>query len=217
VPSSERSPSFVSLQAQSCSLTSLRLPQMPQRDDATPTDSSCQAATSGSTPAVISVALRRRGGTRQPQRLGNPFAITKPLQIDKSAPVARHCPSTAKRPSRGYLEPAQLGNRRAAKHLAYATLTPAELEEVGAEEGAEAVAESGGHALEVGGAWDVVDDIPEDAAAAIVLLEHQWLIPLRDRIIDEGGIPTGETWVHPTDLVAIGVEAADEAEVPAAR
>lgn len=87
----------------------------------------------------------------------------------------------------------------------------------GAEEGAVAVAESGGHALEVGGAWDVVGDIPEDTAAAIVLLEHQWLIPLRDRIIDEGGIPIGDTWVHPTDLVAIGLRAADEAEVPAAR
>ena len=89
--------------------------------------------------------------------------------------------------------------------------------EAGAEEGAAAVAETGGHALEVGEAWDVLDDIPEDTAAAIVLLEHQWAIPLRDRIIDEGGIPIGDTWVHPTDLVAIGLQAADEGEVAAAR
>ncbi|HEY6605918.1 MAG TPA: hypothetical protein VIZ44_06195, partial [Gaiellaceae bacterium] len=88
--------------------------------------------------------------------------------------------------------------------------------EAGAEEGATAVAETGGHALEVGEAWDVLDDIPEDTAAAILLLEHQWLIPLRDRIVDEGGIPIGDTWVHPTDLVAIGLQAAEEAPLPAA-
>ena len=87
----------------------------------------------------------------------------------------------------------------------------------GAEEGAAAVADSGGHALEVGEAWDVLDDIREDTAAAILLLEHTWLIPLRDRIVDEGGIPLGDTWVHPTDLVAIGLQAADESEVAAVR
>ena len=88
--------------------------------------------------------------------------------------------------------------------------------EAGAEEGAAALAETGGHALEVGEAWEVLDDIPEDTAAAIVLLEHRWAIPLRDRIIDEGGIPIGDSWVHPTDLIAIGLQAAEEAE-PSAR
>ena len=35
--------------------------------------------------------------------------------------------------------------------------------------------------------------------------------------LSEGGIPIGDTWVHPTDLVAIGLQAADEADVAAAR
>ena len=89
--------------------------------------------------------------------------------------------------------------------------------EAGAEEGAAAVAETGGHVLEVGEAWDVLDDIPEDTAAAVVLLEHRWAIPLRERIIHEGGIPIGDSWVHPTELVAIGLQAAEEAEMQAAR
>ena len=89
--------------------------------------------------------------------------------------------------------------------------------DAGAQEGAAAVAETGGHALEVGEGWDVLDDIPEDTAAAIVLLEHRWAIPLRERIIDEGGIPIGDSWVHPTDLIAIGLQAAEGAEVAAAR
>ena len=35
-------------------------------------------------------------------------------------------------------------------------------------------------------------------------------------IIDEGGIPIGGGWVHPTDLIATGQQAAEEAALPAA-
>ena len=89
--------------------------------------------------------------------------------------------------------------------------------EAGAEEGAAAVAETGGHVLEAAETWDVLDDIPEDTAAAIVLLEHRWAIPLRERIIEEGGIPISDSWIHPTDLIAIGLLSADETEQPAVR
>ena len=34
--------------------------------------------------------------------------------------------------------------------------------------------------------WDVLDDIPRDSAAALVLLEHQWAIPLRDAVARGG-------------------------------
>jgi hypothetical protein len=34
--------------------------------------------------------------------------------------------------------------------------------------------------------WDVLDDIPRDSAAALVLLEHQWAIPLRDAVARAG-------------------------------
>ena len=57
--------------------------------------------------------------------------------------------------------------------------------------------------------WDVADSIPNGSAAAIALLEHRWAIPLRDAIIRANGRALADTWVHPADLVAVGVEAAE--------
>jgi uncharacterized membrane protein len=59
--------------------------------------------------------------------------------------------------------------------------------------------------------WDVLDDIPPDTAAAIILLEHRWAIPLRDAVRGAGGYPLADGWIHPEDLVAIGMIAAEEA------
>jgi hypothetical protein len=84
--------------------------------------------------------------------------------------------------------------------------------ETGAGIGGEDMAEPGGHVLEPEEGWSVLDDIPKDTAAAIVLLEHLWAIPLRDAILREGGMPLGESWLHPRDLVAAGLMAAEEAE-----
>jgi uncharacterized membrane protein len=47
----------------------------------------------------------------------------------------------------------------------------------GAEAGAEAVAEQGGiKALSDEDGWDVLEDIPNDSAAALILLEHHWAV-----------------------------------------
>jgi uncharacterized membrane protein len=59
---------------------------------------------------------------------------------------------------------------------------------------------------------DVLAEIPDDTAVAIALLEHRWAIPLRKAIIATGGFPLIDTWVHPRDLVEIGLLAAAEAE-----
>ena len=90
------------------------------------------------------------------------------------------------------------------------------------EEGAEAGAEVGAAAMSEGAeifseeqAWDVVDDIPPNTAAALVLLEHRWAIPLRDSIMRAGGFRIADGFIHPLDLVAVGVLAAEEAEAMA--
>lgn len=58
----------------------------------------------------------------------------------------------------------------------------------GAEAGAEAVAEQGGMGVLSGeDAWDVLEEIPNDSAAALILLEHHWAVPLRDAIARAGG------------------------------
>ncbi len=82
--------------------------------------------------------------------------------------------------------------------------------EVGAEAGAEALA-SGVNILDPNDAWDVIDEIPDDSAAAVILLEHRWAIPVRNAVRKAGGFSLSDGWVHPEDLVAIGLMASEEA------
>ena len=66
-----------------------------------------------------------------------------------------------------------------------------------------------GHLIPDEEAWYVADSIPNGSAAAIILLEHLWAIPLRDAIIDAGGFALADEWIHPKDLIAVGANAAD--------
>jgi uncharacterized membrane protein len=85
--------------------------------------------------------------------------------------------------------------------------------EAGAAAGAEEVAEAGGVTVfteEQG--WDVLDDIPNDSAAALVLIEHHWAVPLRDAIVRAGGFRISDGFISPLDLVEIGLVSAQEAK-----
>jgi len=82
--------------------------------------------------------------------------------------------------------------------------------EAGAVAGAEAAAE-GVDAVAGEEDWDVLEDIPNDAAAAVLLLEHHWAVPLRDAVIRAGGFRISDGFISPLDLVEIGLLAADEA------
>ncbi len=84
---------------------------------------------------------------------------------------------------------------------------------VGAIAGAEEASDGGIDVLEEEEVWDVIDEIPNDSAAAIILLEHRWAIPLRDAIRAAGGFGISDGFLHPEDLVAVGLIAADEAAV----
>jgi hypothetical protein len=53
--------------------------------------------------------------------------------------------------------------------------------------------------------WSVDEAIPDDAAAAIALIEHRWAIGTRDAIRAAGGTPVADAWIHPTDLAAAGL------------
>jgi uncharacterized membrane protein len=55
-------------------------------------------------------------------------------------------------------------------------------------------------------AWFLADQIPTGTAAAIVLLEHRWAVPLRDAIEAARGHDLVDTWVHPEDLAAVGAQ-----------
>ena len=86
----------------------------------------------------------------------------------------------------------------------------------GAELGAEAAAEHGIEVFSDELAWDVLEDIPNDSAVALVLLEHHWAIPLRDAIWRAGGFNLASSFIRPRDLIAIGLVTALEAEELAA-
>jgi uncharacterized membrane protein len=59
---------------------------------------------------------------------------------------------------------------------------------------------------------ELITEIPEGTAAALVMLEHRWAIPLREAIRRAGGFDVADAWVHPRDLVAVGLLAAAEAD-----
>jgi uncharacterized membrane protein len=84
--------------------------------------------------------------------------------------------------------------------------------EAGALLGAEAAAEAGG--VEVFSdeeAWDILEEIPNDSAAALILIEHHWAVPLRDSIARAGGFRLSDGFISHLDLVEIGLVTAEEA------
>ena len=86
--------------------------------------------------------------------------------------------------------------------------------EEGMEEGALAGAEAGAEGVGVFSeeeGWDVVEDIPPDSAAALILIEHHWAVPLRDAIARAGGFRISDGFISPLDLVEIGLVSGEEA------
>jgi uncharacterized membrane protein len=82
--------------------------------------------------------------------------------------------------------------------------------ERGAVAGAEAMAD-GVQVFSDDDAWDVLEDIPNDSAAALLLLEHHWAVPLRDAIARAGGFRLSDGFISPLDLVEIGLLSTEEA------
>jgi uncharacterized membrane protein len=88
--------------------------------------------------------------------------------------------------------------------------------EEGMEAGALAGAAAGAEGLNVlpdpgDEEWDVLEDIPNDSAAALILLEHHWAVPLRDAIARAGGFRLSDGFISPLDLVEIGLMTGEEA------
>ena len=87
--------------------------------------------------------------------------------------------------------------------------------EEGMAAGAEAGANAGADGVSVFSdeeAWDVLEDIPNDSAAAVLLIEHHWAVPLRDAVARAGGFRLSDGFISPLDLVEIGLMTRAEAE-----
>ena len=87
--------------------------------------------------------------------------------------------------------------------------------EAGLEAGAVAGAEAGADGVQVfddDDAWDVLEEIPNDSAAALLLIEHHWAVGLRDAIAGGHGRRISDGFMSPLDVVEIGVVSAEEAK-----
>jgi uncharacterized membrane protein len=83
--------------------------------------------------------------------------------------------------------------------------------EAGAVGGAERATAEGTNVFDDADAWDVLADIPNESAAALILLEHHWAVPLRDAIARAGGFRISDGFISPLDLIEIGLISAEEA------
>jgi len=82
------------------------------------------------------------------------------------------------------------------------------------EEGAQAGAEAAADGVSVFSdeeAWDVLEEIPNGTAAALVLLEHHWAVGLRDAVVRASGFRISDGFISPLDLVGIGLVTAEDA------
>jgi uncharacterized membrane protein len=87
--------------------------------------------------------------------------------------------------------------------------------EEGMEAGALAGAEAGEDGVQVfddEDAWDVLEEIPNDSAAALLLIEHHWAVPLRDAVARAGGFRISDGFISPLDLIELGLVTAEEAQ-----
>jgi hypothetical protein len=58
----------------------------------------------------------------------------------------------------------------------------------------------------------VLADTLNDSAAALLLIDHHWAVPLRDAIARAGRVRLSDGFISPLDLVAIGLMEAEEAK-----
>jgi uncharacterized membrane protein len=82
--------------------------------------------------------------------------------------------------------------------------------DAGALAGAEAAAD-GISPFPEADAWDVLEEIPNGTAAALILIEHHWAVGLRDALMRAGGFRISDGFISPLDLIGIGLVTAEEA------
>ena len=84
----------------------------------------------------------------------------------------------------------------------------------GAEVGAE-IAEEGGLGVVEAIGEEFIENLPDGAAALLLIIEHAWAVPLREAVVDAGGILLGNQWIGAQDLVALGAALGIVAELEA--
>lgn len=58
----------------------------------------------------------------------------------------------------------------------------------------------------------LASDLKPGMAAMVVLFEHAWAVPLKQAIVDRGGVLLAQGLISPTDLINVGSDLADAIE-----
>lgn len=82
--------------------------------------------------------------------------------------------------------------------------------ETGAEMGAEAFANRN-FGLSAADIQAIAADVPPGMTAVIVLFEHRWAVPLKQALVNAGGIVLAQGMVQPEAIIAFGSRVADAA------
>jgi uncharacterized membrane protein len=56
----------------------------------------------------------------------------------------------------------------------------------------------------------IADDIPAGGAGLMIVVEHRWMIPMRDAMRAQGGILIAQDFLNPESLIAFGARASLE-------
>jgi uncharacterized membrane protein len=68
-------------------------------------------------------------------------------------------------------------------------------------------------AIEVACMTDVLEEIPNESEAALILIEHHWALPLRDVIASLRGFRISDGFIiSPLDVAAMGLAAAERSD-----
>jgi uncharacterized membrane protein len=61
-----------------------------------------------------------------------------------------------------------------------------------------------GHIFDEDDVFRVTQSLPDNATAALVLIEHRWVLPLLDAVERAGGIELSNDWLRPEEILAMG-------------
>lgn len=78
--------------------------------------------------------------------------------------------------------------------------------EMGALIGGMAAADEYEYGLDAESIASIAEDIPAGGAAMLLVIDHQWAIPLRNAMRASGGIMIAQDFLNPEALIALGAE-----------
>jgi len=82
--------------------------------------------------------------------------------------------------------------------------------EMGAVVGAVSAMDEYEYGLDEDSLRTIADDVPAGGAALMLVVEHRWMIPMRDAVRSQGGILIAQDFLNPESLIAFGAEIALE-------